>query len=176
MTHSREPSTDDAEPDELVFHEVHDVRSSTLPHPGYKSKKKLFSIGQDSVESMADHPYLPSISEDHRSGGSRRSHSVSALQEKRNGYNPQTKTVEVKTDRGLNEILSEILRVVYSLKLKDVEKVGSSVMFSWSGMKFQVSASRVHGTSCSLTYQWLSGGDLQTYRERCDKLTKKLKL
>lgn len=167
--HSRHESydADDDHQDDLVFH---DVWSNSLPRT---SKKKIFTIGQDSTDANS-HSHLPSISE--ATSATRKRAYTDILPERRNGSSPQIKVVEIKTELGVNEVLTEIIRAAHSLKMRDIEQIGSSVMFMWNGTKFQVSFSRNHSSNCRLTYQWLSGGDLQTYKGKCDKLSRKLRL
>lgn len=96
--------------------------------------------------------------------------------EKRNGFTHSEMMVEVRTELSVDEVLMEILRTARSLKIREVEKNGpSSIEYTWSGVKTRVIINKEH-CNCKLSFQWVSGGDMISYREKCDKLSKKLRL
>ncbi len=165
-----EDDLDETDPEEIVFYPVVGY-SHTLPKPS----KKLFSVG--SSESFTDPPHLPSITE--RDSFSkpvhRRWHSESL--ERRNGYTTGTTVLEARTEMGVEEVMGELARVANSLKIREMEQTsGSSVVCLWDGIKIQVSVNKTDYVTCKLNFQWLAGGDLNQFREKRDKLFKRLKL
>lgn len=169
--HARTASNDTSEistGDELVFH---DVRSNTLP----RSKKATFSISDSSESINSTVSHLPSITETPPVPAWKRKRSESSP-EKRNGFT-HSEAVEIGTLLSVDEVLAEILRAGLSLKIREVEKSGASrVTCTWGGVKFLVLVSKERFDTCKLTFQWLSGGDAVSYREKCDRLSRKLKL
>lgn len=166
--HTRTSSCDMNESeDDLVFH---DVRSNTLPR---SNKKATFSIS-DSNESIASTlSHLPSINETPSVQGWKRKNCT--WPEKTNGFNPSN-TVEIRTEMDVVEVLTEIMRAAHSLKISEVDKNGpSSVVCTWGRVKMLVSVSKER-FNCKLHFQWLSGGDAVSYREKFDKLSRKIKL
>lgn len=156
------------EEDEMVFHPV---QSNSLPRRS--SNQKLFSIGSPS-ESVADSSHLPSITgKDPTNFFTRRKNA--SPERRKNGYTPHTKTAEIRTDLGVDEIITKLIAVTHSMKMREIESSGSKIICTWSGIKFQVSVSREDSDSGKLTFQWVSGGDLNSYGEKCDKLLRKLK-
>lgn len=167
--HTRASSYDTSETnqEELVFH---DVRSNTLPRP---SKKPTFSLS-DSYESITSTiSPLPSINETPAVQVGKRKRSISP--EKKNSFTCSD-TVELKTELGMEEVLTEIIRAAHSLKIREVDKQGpSSVVCTWGGVIMLVVVTKEH-FNCKLNFQWLSGGDVISYREKCDRLSRKIKL
>lgn len=184
--HTRAGSTDAADPssfsftnekDDLTFHEVW---SNTIPRT--RSKNKVFTIGgSPEPDSLTELSHLPAIMERtqpaHNGAGRKKWKSDGA--EKRNGFVSSTshiRTLDVRTELGANEMLTEIIRAAHSLKLKEVEPMASGVICTCSNLtKFSVSFVREHPTLCTLNFHWISG-DLQTYKEKSEKLSRKIKL
>lgn len=160
--------------------EFHEVRSSTLPRSS--SRKKSASIMGDSTESIPDsvnNSYLPAITEREPipSWYRQRNLSEGLSQQRKNDYLTRSHaTEEIRTELGVEEVLSEILRAARSLKIREVEKTSvSSVLCLWAGIKILVTVDKVKLSSCKLYYKWISGGDLNSYQEKCDKLSKKIR-
>lgn len=182
--HSRAASFDsadslalDPDPDELDFYSA---ESNTLPRASTTKKKRLFSLG-DSSDSITDSSHLPSITErEHHSSWSKKraSSNPTQLEKTKNDHLP-ARTLDFRTNLGVEEVVTEILRAAHSLKMREAVsgQSGAYVTCTWNGVKFQVcvSVSREHST-CKLTFQWISGGDAHSYEEKCEQLSKKLKL
>ena len=161
-----------SDPDDIVFHSVH---AHTLPKP-----RKIFSVG--SSESINDSTHLPSITErDSFSRQVNRKRHFSDASERRthgrNGYMTGMTALEARTELGVEEVMRELARVANSLKIREMEQISDSNMIClWDGIKIQVSVSKPDYTTCKLSFQWLSGGDMNQFREKRDKLFKRLKL
>lgn len=85
--------------------------------------------------------------------------------------------MEVRTEMSMDEVLAEILRTTHGLKIREVGKNGpSSVDLTWGGVRIRVVVNKEHYNKYTLSFQWMAGGDVISYREKCDKLSKKLKL
>lgn len=168
-THSRTSSFEIPEDSSIDIIEFHEVETSTFPR--VSKKKRMFSI--DSSDSISESSHLPSIREGRSSSWSKkRSHSDTSP-EKKNGYQSHK---GYRTELRVDEVLTEILRVATSLKMKEAEPVtGNRVVCTWGGVKIQISISK-HDSVCTLVLQWISGGDNASYREKCEKLLKKIKL
>ena len=157
--------------------EFHEVKSNTLPRSS--SRKKSSSKIGDSAESIPDsvnNSYLPAITEREPIPSWHRQRNGSSRQRK-NGYLTRSQTSEeIRTELGVEEILSEILRAARSLKIRDVEKTSvCSMSCLWAGIKIEVIVDKMKFSSCKLYYKWISGGDLSSYQEKCDKLSKKIR-
>ena len=158
--------TSSIDQDDLVFHEV---KSNSLP----RSNHKKAAIMSDSVESINT---LPSITETPYVNPTwKRKRSISP--EKRNGFARSEITMEIRTEMSVDEVLTEILRTSQGLKIREVVKNGpSSVECTWGGVKIRVVVIKEHYDNCILSFQWMAGGDVISYREKCDRLSKRLKL
>lgn len=175
-------ANDDFGKDELEFHDVESL-NNTLPRSNSK-KKKVFDIG-GSVESIPDSSHLPAITESRSSTDSnppsswkRKRHYSDFSPEKRNDFHmllpSQGRTVEFKTEMGIDAILTEILRVAHIMKVKSVEQNGSSIVCKWSGVKIQVAVTKGDST-CKLTCNCLPGGSSTAFKEKHEKLFKNLR-
>ena len=155
--------------DDLIFHPV---ESNTLPR-----SNKRFTLGSPAASITDTSSHLPSITEKNPSSSwNKRRYYSDSFQERKNGYT--TRSIDIKTELNTNEVLTEILRAAHSLKMREVEQVsGSKILCTWSGIKFQLSISTNKDYSnCKLMFHWISGGDLTSYKEKCDRLLKKIKL
>lgn len=166
--HSRTASLDIddslADMNELVFHPV---KSNTLPRP----PKNKFTVGSPTESIVDTSAHLPSIVES--TAPRRRTYSESTT---KNGYVSQTGTYEVKTYLAVTEVLAEITRVAHSLTMREVEQIDhNTVSMLWSGMKIEVSVSKEFHHS-RISFRWISGGNLASYKEKCDKIIEKIKL
>lgn len=161
--------------------EFHEVRSSTLPRSS--SRKKSSSIVVDSAESIPDSvngAHLPAITERqpipswHRQ---RNSSEPPQPRARKNGYLTGSQAAdEIRTELGVEEVLTEVLRAARSLKIREVEKTSVfGVSCVWAGIKIEVTVDKMKLSSCKLYYRWISGGDLSSYQEKCDRLSKKIK-
>ena len=93
-----------------------------------------------------------------------------------NGYLPQYGDFEMRTDLGTDAIISEIVRVSHDLKMRESELSGKdTVICTWKGVRFSVTVVKDKRNSvCHLNFQWLSGGDHQSYNHLCGQMLKKM--
>lgn len=158
------------EMDDLTFHEV---GSYSLPRPS----KKRFTVSPTESSSSI----LPSITSTGRvtkektrnTSGWQRTH----LEKPKNGYpSPCGIDYKAETELDVDEVVKEIQRVAQSLKIRDVERKGlRNVLCTWNGVKIQISVSKELG-ECTLTFLWISGGDLVSYKDKREKIVKRVKL
>lgn len=61
--------------------------------------------------------------------------------------------------------------------MRELEQKSSTLTLSKHGVRFQVTASKDdrYGV-CRLQFQWLSGGDLRTYKSLCEQIFKQMQL
>lgn len=96
----------------------------------------------------------------------------------RNGFVSQSQDFEMRTDLSANMILSEILKAMKSLKVREANNVGHNrLMCHWKGVRLTISVSKdSHSNLCRLSFQWQSGGDRDVYFAICDQIIAKLTL
>lgn len=175
---ANDASTMDTAIDDLEFHRV---RAHTLPRQNRKANLagSSESIAENSGTIAAYLPAITEMSSTLPSSWNRKRHRSETSPEKRNGYTPRSssETVEVRTELSMEEVVTEILRAAHGLKAKEVDKVGAaSVMCTWGGLKMLVVVIKDRSAGFyKLNFQCLSG-DVNSCREKCDKLSKKLKL
>lgn len=140
--------------------------------PTYPFSKKTVSDSSDSLASTFSP--LPSINETRSAKPSKRKRSTPPP-ERKNGHTRSE--VVIRTELGVEEVIAEIMRAAHSLKIREVDKTGpSSLTFTWGGVKMRVVVSKEQYFECGVNFQWISGGDPISYREKCDKLSRKIKL
>ena len=95
-----------------------------------------------------------------------------------NGYLPQYGDFEMKTDLGTDAIISEIVRVSHNLKMRESELAGKdTVICMWKGVRFSVTVAKDSRNGvCHLNFQWLSGGNHQSYTDLCEQMLTKITL
>jgi hypothetical protein len=170
-SHLEDILDDDVE--DLTFHEV---ESHTLVMDSHSQRKRAFSIGADSTETIEENDHLPSLpSPQHTSGppptrsGKRRAHSdVSGLRPQRNGFQSQTVTLDLPTDLDSDAIITEFVRVAEQLKMRHMISSKSMVDGVLKGVRLQIHVKKVQHRSCHVAFQWVCGGEFKTYREVCD--------
>ena len=166
---------DDDDVQDLTFHEV---ESHTLVIDSYSQRKRAFSIGTESTETIEANDHLPSLpSPQHSTGpppptrsGRRRAHSdVSGIQgPRRNGFQSQTVTLDLPTDLDSDAVITEFVRVAEQLKVRHLISNKSMIEGILKGVRLQIHIKKAQYQSCHVTFQWVSGGDFKTYREVCD--------
>ena len=165
---------DDNDVEDLTFHEV---ESHTLVIDTHGQRKRAFSIGVDSTETLEENDHLPSLpSPQHNSvlppssrGERRRAHSdVSGLGPHRNGFQSQAVTLDLPTDLDSDAVVMEFVRVAEQLKMRHLISNKSVVDGVLRGVHIQIHVKKSQYRSCHVTFQWVSGGEFKTYREVCD--------
>lgn len=78
----------------------------------------------------------------------------------------------IKTDLGVDAIMSEILRVASNLKMKEFEEgARNTVICLWKKIRFSITVTKdMRNGACRLNFQWLSGGDHKSYTDICRKM------
>lgn len=164
-----EKSLDELQDEESAPIMFHTVKSKTLPR-NFASKKGSVSLDAD------DGTHLPSIHPPPASRGGGRHMTTDHLPTRTNGFKQNSGDIfNVSTDRSVDEILGEILRVASSVRMKESELYGHTLNCNWKGVRFGVNVHK-QGAVCQVKFKWFSGGDLSSYRDLCEKFMRKLKL
>ena len=159
-------NTDSERPDELVFHQV---KSHTLPKHG--NRNSVYS----EISDKESERYLPPLYSKPPTRSSRRNNS-DQIHKRKNGYLSEAGSIEVKTDLSMEAIISEVLRVADTMKMREIEQsANNTVTCSCRGIRFQVTVSKDLHNVCRMLFQWLSGGEHDSYKTICDHLTQLIK-
>lgn len=170
-SHLEDIIDDDVE--DLTFHEV---ESHTLVIDNHSQRKRAFSIGGDSTETLEENDHLPSLPSPQHGvppptyGGRRRAHSdISGLGQHRNGFQSHVVTLELPTDLDTDAVVMEFVRVAKYLKMGHLISSKSMVGGVLKGMHIQIHIKKDHYRGCHVTFQWISGGnDFHAYKEVCE--------
>lgn len=78
----------------------------------------------------------------------------------------------VKTDLGVDAIISEILRAASDLKMREFEeRARNTIICLWKKIRFSITVTKdMRNGACRLNFQWLSGGDHKSYTDICRKM------
>lgn len=78
----------------------------------------------------------------------------------------------IKTDLGVDAIMSEILRAASDLKMREFEeRARNTIICLWKKIRFSIAVTRdTRNGACRLNFQWLSGGDHKSYTDICRKM------
>jgi len=78
----------------------------------------------------------------------------------------------IKTDLGVDAIMSEIIRVASNLKMREFEERARNIIIClWKKIRFSITVARdTRNGTCHLNFQWLSGGDHKSYTDICRKM------
>ncbi len=157
---------EEVQDDEESAIEFHTVKSKTLPR-NFKGFASLDADGGTHLPSL--HPPPPSR-------GGRHHMPTDHLHTRTNGLKQNSgDTFNIKTDRSIDEILTEMLRVATNVKMRESELHGNTLKCNWKGVRFAINVYK-QGAIYQIKFKWFSGGDLHTHKELCEKFIRKLKL
>lgn len=165
----------DDDVEDLTFHEV-ESHTVTIPERGNKERqrRKGFSIATGPTEEDNHLPSLPSPQ--HAGLPPRRQRALSDVSDRRNGFLSQAVTFELQTDLDTNAIIAEFLHVAEVLKMRDLISGKSTIMGVLKGVRIQINVQKDQSGVCCTTFQWISGGDLKSYKEVCDNIIERTNL
>ena len=144
--------------------EFHDVGSGTISPNG---KAKFFMEDSDSVSPAATTPV---------SSGNpvMRHRRTASMRSRKNGIIPPSGDYSFKTELPISAIMSEFIRVSQVMRMKKAEPLSPTEMrcrHHSVEMSISIRKKSVHG--CTVHFEWLSGGNYQSFSETCSDIISK---
>ena len=159
--------------DDVQFHQVNSYTTKVSPkHAGVK--QPMFQFHHSPEEDVSADVHFPTISQSSNRSRKRSPEGEvhKAPHHRTNGFHHHSGEYRIKTDLGVDAIISEIIRAASNLKMREFEEgARHTVICSWKGIRFSISvAKETRNGTCLLNFQWLSGGDHKSYVDICRKM------
>lgn len=138
--------------------EFHDVGNDTISSNG---KTTFFMADDDSSPAATSTPV--------GSGNVvMRKRRTASVRNRKNGIIPPSGDYELKTQLPISAIMGEFLRVSQVLKMKKAEPTSQTILqCSHRSVDMTVTIRKKSAHNCIVHFEWLSGGNYQSFHENC---------
>ena len=160
--HRGSPYLPDSDDEPLEFHEV-SSGPGTTPHQGSPESKGTEFHLPSLIDSS---PFKPHAK---KSSGERR---------RKNGYTNQIgNTYQLHTELSVPSMVSELVRVAHNMRMKIVECRGfNTIHCCYRSITFEVDVRKERSSTCSLHFEWLSGGNHREYSDLCQEIVHNIRV
>ena len=147
--------TVEPEKDELEFHDVGPTS------PGYTNGVSFF-VNTPTPPPQTDSTHLPPLNT-HKSP------------RRRNGWVlPANGDYVIKTDLQVGAIISELLRTTHNMNMRAEPQTANMVKCEHKSVTFEIGVRKKSVTTCTLHFEWLSGGSSKHFQDVCSEILRKI--
>ena len=155
--------------DDLEFHEVSTPQSSS----SMNSNGVMFFVDTPPPydESSNLDLHLPSLNVPKPSTSHQKS------PRRRNGWVvPTNGDCTVRTEMQVGAIISEIFRTAHDMRMKSEPQLANTIKCEHKSVKFEIGVRKISISSCTLHFEWLTGGSARQFNDACAEVLHRIHL